>query len=64
MACSVHMSVHGGSGTPEDAIAAVAGVTREGIQAAAQRVRLDTVYLLAPEETGEAGESSGGGEAA
>ena len=58
------MSVHGGSGTPEDAIAAVAGVTREGIQAAARRVRLDTVYLLAPEETGAGGESSGGGEAA
>jgi predicted Zn-dependent peptidase len=46
------MRLHGGSGAPTEAIAAMETVTREGIQAAAQGLRLDTVYLLAPEEEG------------
>ncbi len=41
------------SGAPEEASQAVAGVSRDEVVAAAQGLRLDTVFALAPEAQGE-----------
>jgi predicted Zn-dependent peptidase len=46
------MSLGGRGGVPADAIGAVQAVTVEGIQAAAERVGLDTVYFLEPDKIG------------
>lgn len=43
------MALGGRSGAPEEASQAVAGVTRDDVVAAAQELRLDTVFALVPE---------------
>ncbi|MGE0707534.1 MAG: M16 family metallopeptidase [Planctomycetota bacterium] len=53
------MQTHGASGRPEDAIAAIAGVTRDAAQAVAAGLRLDTGYLLAPAGGVEAADPEG-----